>query len=399
MQGFFQADSSVLKQRPQATKPRCELCRLYLSCESPKMPVYGKGNRRVLIVAEAPGKEEDARGRPLVGESGRLLRDLLDRIGVSLDKDCWRTNAVICRPPKNRTPTDLELEYCRPNVLGVIDQLQPRVILLLGKVAVESIIGPLYSVQRDLSQLNKWIGWKIPWYEKQAWLCPIWHPAYLLRMPNEDSLRVLMTEYLKQSFACDDLPSRPEYEKQIRLLESPSEAADVLRKMREAGGPIAFDYETNMLKPDGSRAKIVSCAVCWRGKRTIAFPWHGAAIDEMGKLLQSDMPKIAANLKFEERWTRRQFGHGVNNWRWDTMQAAHVLDNRKGITGLKFQAFVRLGVLPYNEAVTSYFDSKDSRSENRCDQVPLPSLLKYNAMDAVLEYALAELQMQELRCL
>jgi len=98
----------------------------------------------------------------------------------------------------------------------------------------------------------------------------------------------------------------------------------------------------------------------------------------------------------EERWTLKTFGHGVTNWGWDTMLAAHCLDNRPGICSLKFQALVRLGVPSFNETTEPYLANVKGSPYNRIDEIYPPALLLYNGMDARLEYKLAMVQMKDM---
>jgi hypothetical protein len=163
--------------------------------------------------------------------------------------------------------------------------------------------------------------------------------------------------------------------------------------------PLAFDYETTALKPDGPEAEIVSASLGWAagdGVRAVSFPWVGEAIPAMKRLLHSKVPKIAHNMKFEERWTRKVFGRGVRNWYWDTMQAAHVLDNRRGITGLNFQAFVHFGQAPYDEDVKPFLKSIGPGKPNRIRELKLADLLLYGGLDALLTFMLAQKQMKEM---
>lgn len=100
-------------------------------------------------------------------------------------------------------------------------------------------------------------------------------------------------------------------------------------------------------------------------------------------------------MKFEERWSHAKLGTWVKNWWWDTMQAAHWIDPNPGVTGLKFQAFAKLG-MPYFAGEVDGFFSSDSNSErNRIHQVPIQSLLVYNGVDSVAELLLASVQMHE----
>ena len=139
MKGFF----SAAEIRPAKTlltlAPKCGKCGLYKTCQSPKMPVTGEGRKKLLIIAEAPGAREDQRGIQLCGESGRLLEKTLRKFGVEMRRDCWLTNALSCRPPKNATPTSEQIAHCRPLVVRAIQELNPEKIILLGGPAVKSV--------------------------------------------------------------------------------------------------------------------------------------------------------------------------------------------------------------------------------------------------------------------
>jgi len=383
--------------RKTPTVARCNVCGVYRGCKTPKMPVTGQGEKGVLIVAEAPGKEEDRQGVQLVGESGKLLREVLREIDIDLDRDCWKTNSVVCWPGEgNPTPTIKRVQQCRPNLIKTIKELQPKTIILLGGTAVASLIG--YTWAESPGNISLWAGWKIPDRKFNTWICPTYHPAYLLRSNGDPALRLWFKRHLKAAFQKKRRPWKeiPDWRKRIGIIYNDEDAANMVNRWTEFDSPVAFDYETNMLKPDCSEARIVSCAVCWKGMMTISFLWRGLVKEAVGRLLRSNIPKIAANLKFEERWTRKEFGHGVRNWMWDTMQAAHVLDNRAGITGLKFQAYVNLGQPIYDDKVTPYFKSKGSNEPNQIHKVDPKELLLYNGLDVLLEYKLAEIQMRKL---
>ncbi|MHC1623167.1 MAG: uracil-DNA glycosylase family protein [Candidatus Methanospirareceae archaeon] len=360
------------------------------------MPVTGKGRRKVLVVAESPGKEEDKCNTQLIGKSGQRLRSSLRSIGVDLDEDCWKTNSVICYSDK--IPSDKEIRYCYPHLRSTIEELNPSVILLLGGTAVKSLIG--HEWKMDVGPIGRWVGWKIPCRSLNAWICPSWHPSYLLRQGDE-VLDLWFDRHLRKCFSLRGTPYPfvPfSYEEEVRVVMDSDKAAKILRLMLQSNkGPVAFDYETNALKPETKGAAIYSCAMSWRVGdriRTMAYPWVREAVDATGEVLHSPLPKIAHNMKFEDRWTRKQFGKGVRNWYWDTMLNAHILDNRPGITSLKFQAFVRLGQRDYDSHMKRFFDAKKD-GLNRIAEADVRSVLKYNGMDARLTFDLAENQMRD----
>jgi DNA polymerase len=389
--GFFHG-SSILKEKDvDSLVPKCGACGLNKGCGSPKMPVTGEGRRKVLVVAEAPGKEEDLHGTQLIGPAGQELRKYLRKVGVDLDRDCWKTNALICRPPKNRTPTDSEIEYCRPNLIGTVKELKPEVVVLLGGAAVNSLIGSMWK--RDVGAVSRWVGWTIPDQTYNCWICPTYHSSYIAREENE-VLSLWFSRHLEAAFSLEDRPwnETPDYTKQVELIFDEEKAAEVIHYMRDFCGIAAFDYETTALKPDVENAQIVCCSIAWGFEdvtRCISFPVGEISSKALSEFIKSPIPKIASNMKFEDRWTRKLFGHGVRNWRWDTMQAAHVLDNRPGITSLKFQAFVLLGFPSYDEYVTPFLDGSSVTVNRVLSEIRIDQLLLYCGLDSLLEVKVA----------
>jgi len=141
--------------------------------------VFGKGNENsdILIIGEAPGKEEDLTAEPFVGRAGKLLTEILLSIKLSRD-DVYITNTVKCRPPENRNPSSDEIESCASYLDKQISLISPKVIILLGKVAAERILNssePMVSLRK---KIHYYKDTKIP-------TVVFYHPAYLLRSPGE----------------------------------------------------------------------------------------------------------------------------------------------------------------------------------------------------------------------
>lgn len=394
------------------------------------MAVYGEGKQGILIIGESPSKMEEIQGIPFCGPAGELLQQELSRNGISLRRDCWTTNAVICCPygdvknrdgqieRKPRNPEIREIEHCRPNIIREITQRKPEKILLLGAAAVKSVIGWLWKGEgsdenskagKKGDKMGKWVGWRIPSQRLNAYICPIYHPSFVLHTDRDkptkenDLRRLFFSQQLERALAKSGRPWKetPNWLSKCITVQDDREAAKLVRTMTAAGQPLAFDYETDRLKPDHKDARILSCSVS-DGRTSVAFPWYGESVKATSEMIQNKIPKIAQNIKFEFRWTLKTLGFPINNAAFDTMLAAHVLDNRPGITGLKFQAFVTLGVDPYNEFVLPYMKSKDDSSNgvNRLPELIKESgyekLLQYNAMDSLLEWKLAKIQMKRL---
>lgn len=394
--GFFSPE--VLTQRSSSTRTitSCTTCGLHKKCRSPKMPLHGKGRRGILIVDEAPGEEDDLQGRPFAGSAGRLLRDELDAAGVDLFRDCWITHAVACRPQDNRDPSAEELDSCLPNIVNAARETQPSVVICLDRYGVTQTIGLFWKT--GVGAAYRWLGHQIPCVEWNSWICPTYHPAFVRNKIKDGGVEgLLWKRHLKAACRLTSRPwaSIPDYRSRIRCLRSPSQAAAAVQDFIRSGVPVAFDYETDRLKPEHSEARIVSASVS-DGEHAVSFPWAGGAVGAVRDLLWSDVPKMGWNIKFEERWTRKVFGRGVRNWLWDGMQASHVLDNRPSVTSLKFQAFVRMGVSSYDAEMAPYLSAENGNARNRVHEADVDKVLFYGGMDALCTAVICKQQMEEM---
>lgn len=395
--GFFSPSSWQLKEKQLTTIAKCGQCGLGKKCFSPRMGVTGRGDRKVLFVAEAPGEQEDRQGTQLVGEAGQCLREILKGLKFDLDGG-WKTNAVICRPPENKM-TPLYIECCRPFLLEAVRKLEPKVVVLLGGSAVESLIAPIW--RKDLGPLERWVGWTIPSRTFNTWICPTYHPSYILRL-GEDALMVkIVRDHLEAALKLEKVgrnyPTLEELKAQVEVITSDRLARLRLRDLATKEGQLAFDYETTGLKPERAEQRIVSVSFSLDGRDTFACRMAPDTAKLVSVVLrQQKLAKIASNIKFEDRWTRVKLGHPVVNWHWDTMMAAHALDNRPGITSIKFQAFVHFGIADYNSGVEDFLRADTANSLNRIDELDEKDLLMYNGLDSLLEYMVAQKQMEML---
>ncbi|SDL42716.1 DNA polymerase [Geoalkalibacter ferrihydriticus] len=150
-------------------------CRRCPLCKGRSNLVFGVGNphARVVFVGEAPGREEDEKGEPFVGEAGRLLDRILFAMGLHRN-DVYICNVIKCRPPQNRDPHPEEIAACEPYLRRQLAAIAPQVIVALGRFAVQTLV-------RDQSALGRLRG---RWHEYEGIaLMPTYHPAYLLRNP------------------------------------------------------------------------------------------------------------------------------------------------------------------------------------------------------------------------
>lgn len=138
--------------------------------------VFGVGNPKadIVLIGEAPGADEDAQGEPFVGRAGQLLNKILDATGFRRE-DVFICNILKCRPPGNRNPQPDEIEKCRPYLEKQLKLLNPKLILLLGRVAAESLLKTKEPLNKLRGKIHDYKGWKV---------MITFHPAALLRNPN-----------------------------------------------------------------------------------------------------------------------------------------------------------------------------------------------------------------------
>ncbi len=139
----------------------------------------GDPQARVMVIGEAPGREEDREGKPFVGEAGQLLNRMLAAIGLD-ETSAYITNIVFWRPPGNRKPTDAEIEACRPFTERHIELAKPDFILLAGGMSAQTLL----RQRAGITQLRgKWAELKAG--EATIPALPTFHPAFLVRRPQE----------------------------------------------------------------------------------------------------------------------------------------------------------------------------------------------------------------------
>ena len=150
----------------------CEKCPL---CQSRNSIVFGQGHpgAKLVLVGEAPGREEDKRGVPFVGEAGQLLEKILYAMGLQRE-DVYICNIIKCRPPNNRDPQGPEIAACETYLQHQLRLIKPRIIVTLGRFAAHALLqcnDPISRLRGHWSEYQN-----IP-------VMPTYHPAYLLRNP------------------------------------------------------------------------------------------------------------------------------------------------------------------------------------------------------------------------
>jgi uracil-DNA glycosylase family 4 len=158
----------------------CRACGL---CETRTQTVFGVGNERAhwMVVGEAPGEQEDRQGEPFVGAAGQLLDAMLRALGLTRgeappERAVYIANTLKCRPPRNRNPEPEEMQRCEPFLVRQIALVRPRIILAMGRFAVQALLRSDEPVGRLRGRVHRYEG--VP-------LVVTYHPAYLLRNPAD----------------------------------------------------------------------------------------------------------------------------------------------------------------------------------------------------------------------
>jgi DNA polymerase len=171
----------------------CTKCRHLASSRT--QTVFGVGNpdAELMFIGEAPGADEDRRGEPFVGRAGQLLTKIIETMGFSREQ-VYIANILKCRPDTspgsfgNRPPTPLEMQTCRPYLVEQIDIIQPKVLVALGAVAVEGLLGTRATMRELRGRWHSYNGTP---------LMITYHPAYLLRNQSPSEKRKVWEDMLQ----------------------------------------------------------------------------------------------------------------------------------------------------------------------------------------------------------
>ena len=148
----------------------CQKCKL---CQNRQNIVFGVGNpnAEIMFIGEGPGGDEDRQGEPFVGKAGQLMNKAFDIVGIKRE-DVYIANIVKCRPPQNRDPEEDEITACMDYLRNQVIIVKPKIIVLLGRIALQNILGKEYKIT---ASRGKWVE------KKGIMYMPTWHPAALLR--------------------------------------------------------------------------------------------------------------------------------------------------------------------------------------------------------------------------
>ena len=369
------------------------------------MHPQGVGRLRILVVLSRPTQQESARGQYGGSQEYIHIASELQKQGVNIYNDCWVVGAM----PFSGTPSAKVYEGTRPYLYSVVQTLKPLVVILVGRNAMAgwkdhqfsgsgiTVRMPNFQAYKADQEYGMWAGQQIPDSEyaykdgdtvMRPIVCPVLN-AHDVSIGNDQNRKRRNLEsavpYGQERIVKnivktvgDILPDPKGYQERLiertykhhpkehRIVRTVAEAIAACNALRKET-LVAFDYETTGLKPYNSGHRILMVGLAGRDV-SYAIPFFSdPAFQEAYKALMTDkaVRKVAHNAKFEYNWTRRICGYRMENMHWDTMIAAHILDMRDGVTGLKMQEYLQFGDCGYDKAVKKLLrPSKPSAKKN-----------------------------------
>ena len=324
---------------------------------------YEKNNPEFVVIGEGPGWEEVREGRPFVGESGRLLMKTFSLFGMSR-VDISILNATMCQKLGQDKKTDLEKasKCCKEHVVKALEVLKPKVIVLLGELALYQMF--------NKKRISSFRGLQFPFGD--AVVIPTFHPAYVLRqckrgypyIPLEKMNEVEKLFYADIKHAVALYKQKEDFKHEYTTINLPK------------GKIIAFDLETENLRVAHMKGKVLCIGLA--GKEGLPY----ASLTKDNKLKESikkiledeNIKKVVHNRPFDELVCKKNLGCEVKGQIFDVMTMAHVVDENLASYSLEHLANV----------FTSYYNIKDVVNRNRTEMEKLEEskLLNYVSLDA-----------------
>lgn len=346
----------------------CTLCPLHEQANTICMKGYGPKTAPLMIVGEAPGKEEDKLGRPFVGDSGILLAGFLNKAGINAN-NAYITNVCKCRPPANRTPTRSEAKACRPYLQGEIAAIQPKYVLLLGNTALNHIGKTGITALRGQ-----------PFEIDDTTYFATFHPAAALRDPGRMPAIEQDLKKLAGLMSGEETISSVEEFNEWKYVREDN-VEEFLAAFARTDW-FTFDIETTDLRFYRLEERITAISFCLDDFSCWVIPVRELDEQFVRKLLfqlaNFHKKAIGHNGKFDNSWLTRKYGVRFD-LRFDTCLAAHILDENRP-NGLKPLARTLLGAPDY-----------DISKKDKLGLGDYAKLCKYNAMDSYYTHKLSKL--------
>jgi len=384
--------------KAEASGADCQHCPLRDAGYAPtKRPQGGRplsnGERKIVIVGEAPGFVETQFGSPFSGPSGKLLNTVLKYQGIER-KEVMLTNACLCRPPDNATPPKAAVVACKTRLANEIRQFAGDdavdVIALGGTAGTLLVDDPGTITTLRVGPPRKpaaWLArsWGDASVQPDVRVIPTWHPAYCLR--NADAFPSLVSDIGKVRETSREPWREPEW----RIFDDPDRAVAVIAELERIEGPLVIDIEVGFDKDEAfdhpNNYSLLCVGIAFARGQAVVLGERALAdddvVDGLRRLLRSHR-LIGHNGKFDLAGLWPKLG-SLELW-FDTMLASYVLDERPGQHGLKVLAVEKLGAPKYDEEIRKYVPRRGNYGD-----IPRPILYRYNAYDVACTWELYEL--------
>jgi DNA polymerase-1 len=403
------------KSKGKKTKQKiftCADCGLNMQCQTPKFPVWGKGQKKILLILDTPSTKEDELSEPFSGLRGMLIKELLkDRLGILIKRDCWVTYAVKCCSRKNIKA--LNVDSCRKYLHENINELKPKVIVPFGYWAMIGVSGDILTSRSRGKSTDEWTDYTIPDQRFLTWIVPTWDIFQLnLETNKSDNVKIMQLEkHFENALKLLDVPvNKIDYEKRVKVLKSDVEIINQLADFNDRAKLgkliLALDYETTGKKPHREGHEIISIAIA-DGKKSYVFRYDrtdNVVTIVFRQLLRSkNVYWRVHNVQFEWLWSNTFFGVYPTNLDQDTILGLHTLNSQKR-KGLKPNVYGLFGVAGYDDATEEYISAPSVEEKlhganafNLMKQMKNEENLLYNGLDALFTYLIAEYINEHLR--
>lgn len=395
----------------------CNLCKLFIDCKNKKIQPKGKKDADVYVLLPHPTKDDDK-----VDLSGNYYQAILTALAQQgHDINNLRTGHSIRCHSTDQKGIEKAVEHCRQYIFDDIKATSPKVIFAVGGEAMKVLFGEVYSGAVGLSDIETLQGNVIPHRELKAWVVPIFTPQYVAEKQEkwQPQARTLWEQDIARGLDYIDVNIHPviqDYSSKLKILTDMKEIEWVLyRWTLDKPKVVAFDYETTGIKPYREGHEIICVSIC-DGAQSYAFPFplsEDAMRDYKKLMTDPEIKKIAHNAKFELMWTREKIGCDIVNLAMDTCLVSHLLCNKRGTTGLKYQTFINFGLGDYAKESKTYISSEPEKTKynegikwksfthancfNRMKEFNMLSNLTYCATDSWFTYQLAKKQVKEMK--
>lgn len=396
---------------------QCSACKLYYQCSYPKLSFTGTGKTGIMLLLPPPSLEEDLSGIPGTSESNRWMLNEIRSMGINPD-DCYVVNVIGCYSEKFISKY---ITYCRARLDSLISELNPKLVIAFGTSVLNATVGVDFT--RALGDIEKWRGFCIPYRRWNCWLMHTYSTQEIVfdnmfnthRKEKETSAFKIASEIsrsgmfrlysrlfrqdIKKAYKhlTKAFPKRPETIIPAKYVSEEETINWIKRNYKylkeNPKGVLVCDLETSGLKCYNNNQFIYTIALLADPNDIcISFKLTEKLAPYLRKLFSLKPRVVGANFKFDYTWLKKKLDIVADNLFGDVVVLAHLLDNRDGITSLKFQTYVRYGIA-YEDTVHKYLEPSaeerqkhGSNAVNNITNAPIEDLCYYNALDVVYTY-------------